>query len=70
MCCFRLHFSSFNVLFFSKKNLLQVTFEKNNMLCKKREKITCLEENPSPLPCISNGPPLTLYIIRNIEEYI
>ena len=37
MCCFRLHFSDFNVLFF-KKNLLQVTFEKNNIFCKKREK--------------------------------
>ena len=39
MCCFRLHFSDFIVLFFEKiKNLLQFTFEKNNLLCKKREK--------------------------------
>ena len=38
MCWFRLHFSDFNVLLFKKiKNLLQFTFEKNN-LCKKREK--------------------------------
>ena len=39
MCCFRLHFSDFNALFFEKiKNLLQFNFEKNNLLCKKREK--------------------------------
>ena len=51
MCCSRLHFSDFNVLFFKKiKNLLQFTFEKNNLLCKKREKITCREENSQPPP--------------------
>ena len=39
MCCFCLHFSDFIALFFQKiKNLLQFTFEKNNLLCKKREK--------------------------------
>ena len=40
MCCFRLHFSDFNVLFFQKKNkkLVAVYFEKNNLLCLKREK--------------------------------
>ena len=39
MYCFRLHFSDFIVLYFQKiKNLLQFTFEKNNLLCKKREK--------------------------------
>ena len=49
MCCFRLHFSDFNVLFFEKiKNLLQFTFEKNNLLRKKREKITCREEKSQP----------------------
>ena len=36
MCCFRLHFSDFNVLFL-KQNLLLVTFEKNNILCKMKE---------------------------------
>ena len=40
MCCFRLHFSDFNVLFKKIKNLLQFNFEKNNLLCNKREKIT------------------------------
>ena len=52
MYCFCLHFSDFSVLFFLKKNLLQFTFEKNNLLCKKREKITCHEEKsktPPPL---------------------
>ena len=50
MCCFHLDFSDFNVLFFQKiEILLQFTLEKNNLLCKKREKITCHEKNPSPL---------------------
>ena len=35
--------------FFKKiKNLLQFTSEKNNLLCKKREKITCHEEKSQP----------------------
>ena len=56
MCCFRLHFSDFNVLFFQKiKKLVAVYFKKNNVLCKKREKITC-HEKKSPPPGISNGP--------------
>ena len=40
MCCFRLHFSDLNVLFFQKnqKNLLQFTFEKITCCCTKREK--------------------------------
>ena len=39
--------------FFKKiKNLLQFTFEKNNLLCKKREKITCCEEKSQPQPDI------------------
>ena len=39
MCCFCFHFSDFNVFFQKKiKILLQFTFEKNNLLCKKREK--------------------------------
>ena len=50
MCCFRLHFSDFNVLFSKNKNLLQFTFEKNNLLCKKREKITCPLEKSQPPP--------------------
>ena len=39
MCCFRLHFSDFNVLFFQKNiKLVAVYFKKNNLLHKKREK--------------------------------
>ena len=35
--------------FFKKiKNLLQFAFEKNNLLCKNREKITCREEKSQP----------------------
>ena len=48
MCCFRLHFSDFNVLF--KKNLLQVTFQRSNILCKKKEKITRTEEKSQAPP--------------------
>ena len=50
MCCFSLHLSDFILLFSQKiKNLLQFTFEKNNLLCKKGEKITCHEEKyPTP----------------------
>ena len=61
MCCFRLHFSDFNALFFQKiKNLLQFTFEKNNLLCKKREKNNLSRGKiPAPPPWISNGPSLT-----------
>ena len=51
MCCFRLHFSDFNVFFSKKiKILLQFTFEKTNLLCKKREKITRREEKSQPPP--------------------
>ena len=61
MCCFCfcLHFSDFIALFLKKnKNLLQFTFEKNNLLCKKREKITCHGEksHSPPPPQISSGP--------------
>ena len=61
MCCFRLHFSGFIVLFFkkNKKNLLRFTFEKNNLLCKKREKNNLSQGKiPAPPPRISNGPSL------------
>ena len=51
MCCFHLHFSDFNVLFFPKnKNLLQFAFEKNNLLCKKREKNNLMREKILPAP--------------------
>ena len=49
MCCFRLHFSDFNVLFFQKiKNLLQFTFEKKTCCAKREKKITCREETSQP----------------------
>ena len=40
MCCFRLHFSDFNVLFFQKNKKIwwKFAFEKNDFLCKKSEK--------------------------------
>ena len=58
MCCFCLHFSDFNVLFFQKKNVAGY-FEKTNMLCKNRANITCREEKYQlPPPRILNGPSL------------
>ena len=51
MCCFRLHFSDFNVLFFQKiKNLLQFTLEKITCCAKREEKITCRMEKSQPPP--------------------
>ena len=52
------------MFFFSKKNLLQLTFEKNNLLCKKREKNNLSRGKiPAPPPWISNG--LSLIPILN-----
>ena len=52
MCCFRLHFSDFNVLFFENiKKLVAVYFLKKITCCTKREKkITCHEEKSQPPP--------------------
>ena len=58
MCCFRLHFSDFNVLFFQKNKKL--TFKKITCCAKREKKITCREEKSQPPPpWISNGPSLT-----------
>ena len=69
MCCFRLHFSDFNVsknVKKIKKNLLQFTFEKNNLLCKKREKNN-LSRGKIPAPLrISNGPSLNIFFLELI----
>ena len=69
MCCFCLHFPDFNVLFFQKiKNLLQFTFEKNNLLCKKREKNNLLRAKipaPPPPPDIKWSVPYTLIVSFN-----
>ena len=66
MCCFRLHFSDFNVLFFQKKNknVLQFTFpKKNNLLCRKREKSNLSREKiPDPLWFVQKG------IKRDLKE--
>ena len=56
MCCFSLHFSDLNVF---KKNLLQFTIEKNNLLCKKGYKNNLSRGKiPNPPSRISNGPSL------------
>ena len=53
------------MLFFFKKikTLLQFTFEKNNLLCKKREKITCREEK-IPVPPVPPPPPHRISMVR------
>ena len=65
MCCFRLHFSDFNVLFFQKiKNFSQFTFEKKITCCAKREKNNFSQGKilAPPPPWISNGPSLTVIL--------
>ena len=49
MCCFCLHFSDFNALFFQKKHLLQFTFEKITCCAKREKKKIVARKNPSPL---------------------
>ena len=46
MCCFRLHFSNFNVLL--KKTCCSLLLKKITCCAKKREKITCREEKAQP----------------------
>ena len=66
MCCFRLDFSDFNVLFFQKnKKLVAVYFLKNNLLCKKREKNNLSRGKIPAPPWISNGPSLMHETICN-----
>ena len=55
--------------FFEKKNLLQFAFETNNLLCKKREKITCHEEKSQP-PWISNGPSLREDALLSLDSKV
>ena len=61
MCCFRLHFSDFNVFFLQKKFKYCCSLLLKNITCcgKREKKITCREEKflPPP-PRISNGPSL------------
>ena len=73
MCCFHLHFSDFNVLFFPKnKNLLQFTFEKNNLLCKKREKNNLMREKilPAPPPDIKWSVPIRILPLKPQESIL
>ena len=55
------------MLFFSKKNLLQFTFEKNNLLYKKREKNNLSQGKiPAPPPGYQMVRPL-VYDISNVS---
>ena len=56
MCCFRLHFSDINVLFFKNiKTCCGLLLKKITSCAKKEKKATCARKNPN-LPWISNGP--------------
>ena len=60
-CLHCLHCFDLHCYFFQKvKGLLQFTFEKNNLLCKKREKNNLSQGKipAPPPPRISNGPSL------------
>ena len=50
MCCIRLHFSDFNVLFFqkNKKNCCGLLLKKITCCAKREKKITCREEKSQP----------------------
>ena len=49
MCCFCLHLSDFNVLFFQKnKKLVTIYFFKNSCFAKREKKITCRVEKYQP----------------------
>ena len=61
MCCFRLHFSDFNMLLFQK------LLKKITCYAKREKKITCHEQKSQPPPPprrISNGPSLRVIIHR------
>ena len=52
MCCFLLHFSDFNVLFFQKKlkTCCGLLLKKITCCAKREKKITCREEKSQPPP--------------------
>ena len=52
MCCFRLHFSDFNVLFFqqNKKTCCSLLLKKIFCCAKREKKITCRGEKSQPPP--------------------
>ena len=52
MCCFRLHFSDFNVLFLqkNKKTCCGLLLEKITCCAKREKTITCCEEKSQPPP--------------------
>ena len=54
MCCFRLHFSDFNVLFLqkNKKTCCGLLLEKITFCAKREKKITCYTEKSQPPPDI------------------
>ena len=53
MCCFRLHFSDFNIMdsvIFQKNKNCSLLLKKITCCAKKREKITCHDEKSKPAP--------------------
>ena len=62
MCCFCFHFSDFNVFVKKIKNVLPFTFEKNNLLCKKRKENNLPQRKNLMPPWITTGPSLIALI--------
>ena len=60
MCCLRLHYFYFNVLFVQKKlkTCCGLLLKKITCCAKREKKLNCREEKSQP-PWISNGPSLT-----------
>ena len=68
MCCFRLHFSDFNVLFFqkNKKTCCSLLLKKITCCAKREEKITCREEKSQPPPGYQMVRPLKYLNFKSI----
>ena len=69
MCCFRLHFSDFNVLFYpkNKKTCCSLLLIKITCCANREKKITCREEKSQP-PWILNGPSLIVYVCMHSKS--
>ena len=66
MCCLRLHYFYFNVLFVQKKlkTCCGLLLKKITCCAKREKKLNCREEKSQP-PWISNGPSLS-YVVTSI----
>ena len=70
MCCFRIHFSDFNVLFFpkNKKNCCSLLLKTMTCCAKRKKKITCCEEKSLPPPGYQMVRPLALKLLHYMKS--